>query len=778
MKHSVIWLVTGALLLVSTAAIAQDNLDGSWASAFGGLHGTARASFPVIFPPGGEVEVAWMLDPNNSDISFTPPPRLSQIMFDSEGNLYWHSQGRYADGYVASCTPDGQMRWKGPAESLGWFATDNTPVVGQEAVYMLGMFDPAEYDPGADPHCEFTGQRVFALDKATGGTLWRTTLDNESYCPEPYSCNAQPSPTLYDGILYVLGIPDPVNGVAVYQIRASDGAILGNNRVPEITWKVQGNMCLVPDKFGAGVHGLYLLMVADFYEVIPQVFGLKVDTNSHTTSWVWESSDTVNGSEIGFLDWGTLAHVMYNATYDRIYVYTEDNSWGAELFSFDPLIGEDPVAWADSGGWWLQSGWYQTGALDFDDTRILSGAWDGGFSMYADDGAGNLSFVESLHHLTWDQPRHFVQLVQDSDGHTCAVTSTSGIGTGMTHVIMCDLDDRTDPAEDGPMYIDDIEVYQGPDINNLTLVWSEDFETYPEGELPPASGWISLYSGSQPAPWVVNDPTCGDQGKVLKLDPIAPDPNDPNSQGAYHPFTQTVGNVVVTRYKQWMQDTSEVYEVMWGADPNDYTRGFAYGNDWDSRRCTLEWWEAWNTPNYQIDQVWEEVKYTYDFSTNTASVKIADRGQVDTIWDPFEPYSPTASAAGIGFTMWHGEVSDNWSRLRVNHLQDVRWCYQNVNVVGGPMVGPDGKIYYFEANNSGWNPPNDHPGWLFALRPACAGDVDSDGDTDLSDLAALLGSYNKIPGDPGYNPAADLNCDGVIDLSDLAELLGSYGCGL
>jgi hypothetical protein len=61
--------------------------------------------------------------------------------------------------------------------------------------------------------------------------------------------------------------------------------------------------------------------------------------------------------------------------------------------------------------------------------------------------------------------------------------------------------------------------------------------------------------------------------------------------------------------------------------------------------------------------------------------------------------------------------------------------------------------------------------------PACPGDVDGDGDTDLADLAALLASYERCDGDPGYEPAADFDDSGCVDLSDLAYLLADYGCG-
>jgi hypothetical protein len=57
------------------------------------------------------------------------------------------------------------------------------------------------------------------------------------------------------------------------------------------------------------------------------------------------------------------------------------------------------------------------------------------------------------------------------------------------------------------------------------------------------------------------------------------------------------------------------------------------------------------------------------------------------------------------------------------------------------------------------------------------GDLDGDGDVDLSDLGGLLAAYGTCEGDPAYNPDADLDDSGCVDLTDLAELLAHYGYG-
>jgi hypothetical protein len=55
----------------------------------------------------------------------------------------------------------------------------------------------------------------------------------------------------------------------------------------------------------------------------------------------------------------------------------------------------------------------------------------------------------------------------------------------------------------------------------------------------------------------------------------------------------------------------------------------------------------------------------------------------------------------------------------------------------------------------------------------CPGDLDGDGDIDLSDLAQLLAHYGETT---GVTPEdGDIDGDGDVDLSDLAGLLAHYG---
>lgn len=61
------------------------------------------------------------------------------------------------------------------------------------------------------------------------------------------------------------------------------------------------------------------------------------------------------------------------------------------------------------------------------------------------------------------------------------------------------------------------------------------------------------------------------------------------------------------------------------------------------------------------------------------------------------------------------------------------------------------------------------------IEAALAGDMDSDVDVDLRDLAFVLSSFSRCEGDKGYRPGADQDGDGCVTLSDLTTVLLDFG---
>lgn len=62
-----------------------------------------------------------------------------------------------------------------------------------------------------------------------------------------------------------------------------------------------------------------------------------------------------------------------------------------------------------------------------------------------------------------------------------------------------------------------------------------------------------------------------------------------------------------------------------------------------------------------------------------------------------------------------------------------------------------------------------------ALTPAFPGDVDRDGDVDITDLALLLSAFGTCDGDADFNAAADFDASRCVNLGDLAVLLSNFG---
>jgi hypothetical protein len=103
-----------------------------------------------------------------------------------------------------------------------------------------------------------------------------------------------------------------------------------------------------------------------------------------------------------------------------------------------------------------------------------------------------------------------------------------------------------------------------------------------------------------------------------------------------------------------------------------------------------------------------------------------------------------------GNPVWAWAALDSGFMSLIDHASTDQWS----NAASGAVAS-----YIVEGTPSGGTP----------------GDIDGDGDVDLSDLAIFLSVFGLCEGAPGFVPAADINGDGCIDLADLTILLSNFG---
>lgn len=98
------------------------------------------------------------------------------------------------------------------------------------------------------------------------------------------------------------------------------------------------------------------------------------------------------------------------------------------------------------------------------------------------------------------------------------------------------------------------------------------------------------------------------------------------------------------------------------------------------------------------------------------------------------------------------------------------------------FISPGGDVYFFASlRDAAGVDLNSNPSFgtpqaflrIVAGGPACPGDLDGDGDVDLTDLATLLANFGTSSG-AGLDDG-DLDGDGDVDLTDLSTLLSAFG---
>jgi hypothetical protein len=160
----------------------------------------------------------------------------------------------------------------------------------------------------------------------------------------------------------------------------------------------------------------------------------------------------------------------------------------------------------------------------------------------------------------------------------------------------------------------------------------------------------------------------------------------------------------------------------------------------------------------------------------------------------FEPLALGVTTAGFGLLNLDDlratftRVYDGLSPVVAQDVTNIRFVFYCVSNTAGRFQDPWQGNFNEDAAYQSTCPdtePEDTDGFrkafeapilkeidVFALLP---GDLDGDGDVDLSDLAILLSNYGQTSG-ANYEDG-DLDFDGDVDLTDLAGLLARYGQG-
>ncbi|HWL92596.1 MAG TPA: hypothetical protein VNT79_03605, partial [Phycisphaerae bacterium] len=338
-------------------------------------------------------------------------------------------------------------------------------------------------------------------------------------------------------------------------------------------------------------------------------------------------------------------------------------------------------------------------------------------------------------------------------------------------------------GEDGPIYIDDISVRQGPDEGNTTPVFSEDFEALVAGNLPGQAGWVSdnvLPGGVSPT-LLVDDPAASGQGLVARIDAAG---NDGGWQGVFHDFADTTEDVVIISWKQYRADLTDDVWAYFGNAANDLSGGWLFG--WDSSTPSPAYFPYHFAGDAsamapQATGLWQTVTVTYRALTTPNP---AFRDIFVSIEDPVNGlitgvpvtqdlgFNATDSIRGFGLDLEGTSTISGGAPnpLVAEWVSDV--CSDDgFPLRGGPLVGPDGKAYYASpANNT-----------LYAIRAVeilpTLGDMNCDGSVDIDDFDPFALALTDPDGylaefEDCDIESADISGDNLRDGRDVQAFVG------
>jgi len=464
-------VVLAALLgLASGTVWAQgDNPDGPWAHKNADIYRTNVTTAPYIFQTGGAVLREIPL-PEGAQ-----PPRHgfhSQIMFDSQGNLYWRGSNNEPTPdpnlsvSIYSLDPNGNLRWKSD-NLFGHYRGWGGVLVGQQRVYAVGcQFGKA--GPGSPPV-------LAALDKNTGATLWTLPLP-------PGPSNWSPMLALVNGTLYAASEPwlkstgeEDIMVITGMAINAATGTIafIADYQVPLETPGALSGLpnqapTLVPDAFPGGVPGIFLNVSAN---VPDRETVLAINLATGDVQWR-AVGEKVNHTH---LIYSPVNRELYKVSWsDYGYTFTVyDVATGAIKgrlnTRYDSVL--DPLPPADGSGDPLRHevgghGYCDTAALLPDGRSLITADFSGVVSIYSSDGQGNLSHRILLSGPShWGEMHHFAQLVPDLTG-----THPGGVWIAMTR------HNNEDPLQSESVQVIAVDVLTGQVLWQLdTGIWGPNW---------------------------------------------------------------------------------------------------------------------------------------------------------------------------------------------------------------------------------------------------------------------------------------------------------------
>lgn len=456
-------LVALFLLAVSAAWGQGDNPDGPWALKNADIYGTNVTTAPYLFWSSGVRVHAVPLPPG------VQPPRHgfhSQILFDSEGNLYWRGSNNEPNPNanesvsIYSLTPDGRFRWKSD-NLFGHFGSWGGLIIGQQRVYAVGR-EFGKAGPGSRPV-------LAALDKRTGATLWTLPLPPG---PTYWSCAL----SLANGTLYAASEPwmktvgeEDIPVITGMAIHAATGAITFINDYPlpqgvRVSTGIAGipnqSFTIVPDAFPGGAPGIFFSLQGTRAGV-ETVYAINLATGAMQWKQVGELANH--------------NHLIYSPVNRELYKVSW-NDYGYTFTVYDVATGAikgrlntrfesvlDPIPPSDGSPNPLRHdvsghGFCDTACLLPDGKSIITSAFNGVVSIYSSDGRGNLSHRILLSGPShWGEMHHFAQIVLAPAGPT-----PGGVWITMT---------RHNP--DDPLRSDTVQVI-AVDITTGQVLWQYD----------------------------------------------------------------------------------------------------------------------------------------------------------------------------------------------------------------------------------------------------------------------------------------------------------------